>query len=371
MRVASIDTIRVRADLSVPRGPSVLTYHSRESLFIKLTLDDGTVGWGETYATAGVEATIHDALAPLLVGASALDSRRWHAQMLRATFENGFAIGGVDLALQDAAGKALGLPVHRLHGGAVRATVQAYASLPGYFDDRMPEDHWVDEAQALVLQGFRAMKFRVGRFPPAHELRVLAAVRDAVGPDIKLMADGNAAYSPALAQQMAPGLRELAFDWFEEPLPQSGYLGYPVLRGEIDLPLAGGEGLQSRHAAYHALQRGCFDIVQPDVSICGGIAEVLFIGELARMTAVRCIPHCWGGAVMLAATLQVAALLPEPARLPLADAPMLEFDVTENPFRAEISPSETFRLVDGCVAVPTEPGLGVQVDEAALRHYAL
>jgi D-galactarolactone cycloisomerase len=319
----------------------------------------------------GVETTIHDVLAPLLVGANPLDSRGLHAQMLRATFENGFAVGGVDLALQDAAGKALGLPVHRLHGGAVRETVQAYASLPGYFEDRPPEDHWVDEARALVDQGFRAMKFRVGRFPPAHELRVLSAVRDAVGPDIKLMADGNAAYSPALAQRMAPGLRELGFDWFEEPLPQPGYLGYPQLRNELDLPLAGGEGLQSRHAASHALQRGCFDIVQPDVSICGGIAEVLFVGELARLTAVRCIPHCWGGAVMLAATLQVAALLPEPARLPTADAPMLEFDVTENPFRTEVSPAPTFQLTDGHVAVPSSAGLGIDVDEAALRRYVV
>ncbi len=371
MRIAALETLKVRAELSTPRGPSVFTYRWRESLFVKLTLDDGTVGWGETYPMAGVEDAIRTSIAPLLLGADPLDSRRLHAQLLLATFDNGFAVGGVDLALQDAAGKALDLPVHRLHGGAVRDAVQAYASLPGYYEDRPPEDHWVDEAQALVQQGFRAMKFRIGRFPPARELRVLTSVRNSVGPDVKLMADANAAYSPALAQRMAPGLRELDFDWLEEPLPQSGYLGYPEMRASLDLPLAGGEGLQSRHAAHHALQRGCFDIVQPDVSICGGIADVLFIGEHARMTAVRCIPHCWGGAVMLAATLQVAALLPEPARLPTADAPMLEFDVTENPFRNVTSPSDAFRLVDGCVAVPTGPGLGIDVDEPALRRYTV
>jgi len=137
------------------------------------------------------------------------------------------------------------------------------------------------------------------------------------------MADANAAYSASIAQRMAPLLAELDVDWLEEPLPQTGYLGYPELRSKLPLALAGGESLQSRTAAHAALERGCFDIVQPDVSICGGIGEVVFVGELARMSGVRCIPHCWGGAIMLAATLQAAAVLPEPTRLSGADAPML------------------------------------------------
>jgi D-galactarolactone cycloisomerase len=170
---------------------------------------------------------------------------------------------------------------------------------------------------------------------------------------------------------MAPGLRELDFDWLEEPLPQSGYLGYPELRARLDLPLAGGESLMSRPAAYHALTRGCFDIVQPDVSICGGIAECLFIGEMARLSQVRCIPHCWGGGVMLAATLQVAALLPDPSKLPGMDSPLLEFDVTENPFRTELCVGNPFELNDGYVTLSDAPGLGIEIDESALRRYAV
>jgi D-galactarolactone cycloisomerase len=371
VKVATIELFPVHAELSAPRGPSVFTYHQRETLFIKVTTDSGLVGWGETYRMGGVESALRDVLTPLVVGRDPLDSRRLHQQMLMATFDNGFAVGGLDLALHDVWGKALGVPVHALYGGAVRQRVMAYASLPGYYVDRSPQAHWVDEANALVEQGFRAMKFRIGRFAPRVELPVLAAVRDAVGHDVALMADANAGYSPAITRKMAPGLRELDFDWLEEPLPQSGYLGYPELRAKLDLPLAGGEGLTSRAGAYTALNRGCFDIIQPDVSICGGISECLFIGELARLSQVRCIPHCWGGGVMLAATLQVAALLPDPSKLPGADSPMLEFDVTENPFRTDLCAGDPFRLRDGRVALPDTPGLGIEVDEAVLRRYAV
>jgi D-galactarolactone cycloisomerase len=117
------------------------------------------------------------------------------------------------------------------------------------------------------------------------------------------------------------------------------------------------------------LNRGCFDIIQPDVSICGGIAECLFIGELARLHAVRCIPHCWGGGVMLAATLQVAALLPDVSRLPGGDPPLVELDVTENPFRTELLVGDPFVLRDGYISLPSGPGLGVEVDESVLRRF--
>jgi len=117
------------------------------------------------------------------------------------------------------------------------------------------------------------------------------------------------------------------------------------------------------------VQRGCFDIIQPDVSICGGIGETLFIGELARMSAVRCIPHCWAGALTLAATLHVNAVLPEISRMPGNAPPLLEFDVTENPFRDDVVVGDPFVLRDGCVRVPDGPGLGIEIDEAALRRY--
>jgi D-galactarolactone cycloisomerase len=371
VRIARVEVFAVRVPLSTPRGPSILTYHARESLFIKLTTTDGLVGWGETYRVAGVEAAIRDGLAPLLVGHEACPSRRLHQQMLAATFDNGFAVGGVDLALHDVWGKALGQPVHALYGGAQRERVELYASLPGYYEDGPSlEQHWVDEAVALRERGFRALKLRIGRFAPQRELPALAAVREAVGPNLRLMADANAAYAPGTALRVASALRELDFTWLEEPLPQSGYRGYPELRQKMRVPLAGGEGLTTRWAANDALRRGCFDIIQPDVSICGGIAECLFIGELAQLSAVQCVPHCWGGAITLASTVQVVALLPDPSRLPGSEAPQVELDVTENPFRNGLLAGDAFEPRDGCFEVPSAPGLGVEIDESVLRHYA-
>lgn len=371
MKIVSVETFALHAEMATPRGPSILSYRARDAIITRITADSGLVGWGETYRTAGVEAAIRDVLAPLLIGEDPLDGRRLRQQMRSATFENGFAIGGVDLALHDLWGKALGVPVHVLYGGALRPRVEAYASLPGYFDDQPPEEHWPAEVTELAASGFRGMKLRVGRYSPERELPILREVRSAVAPTVKLMADGNAGYASGSALRMASGLADIGFTWFEEPLPQNGYIGYPELRAKFGLPLAGGESVMTRWQAHELLSRGCFDIIQPDVSICGGITECLFIGELASLSAVRCIPHCWGGGLMLAATVQVAALLPDLSRLPGAEAPVLEVDVTENPFRTDLLVGNPFSLRDGYVELPTGPGLGVEINEDVLQHYAV
>jgi D-galactarolactone cycloisomerase len=120
-----------------------------------------------------------------------------------------------------------------------------------------------------------------------------------------------------------------------------------------------------------ALRRGCFDIIQPDVSICGGITECLFMADLAQLSQVQCVPHCWAGAITLAATLHVASLLPDPSRMPGVDAPQVEFDVTENPFRDHVLAHNPFVLRDGALEVPNTPGLGVDIAEETLRRYAV
>lgn len=371
LTIASVEAFPVRAAMTRPRGPSILSYRERASLLVKVTTDDGLVGWGETYLLGGLVSLIRDVLGPLLVGRDPLQVRRLWRELSAATFENGFAVGAVDLALHDLWGKALGVPVHQLYGGAQRQRVQAYASLPGYEDDRGPEEHWVEETAALAARGFRAMKLRIGRYAPERELPLVRRVRETLPADARLMADGNAAYTLPTAVRVGQALHELGLAWFEEPLSQLGYHGYPELRSKLDIALAGGEGLQTRAAFADLLGRGGVDIVQPDVSICGGITECLFVADLARLSAVQCIPHCWGGAVMLAATVQVVSVLPDPSRLAGSESPLVELDVTENPFRDELLRSGPIVLRDGCLEVPTAPGLGVEVDEAVLRRYAV
>lgn len=351
-----------------PRGPSILTYSERSSLFVKIATDEGLVGWGETYLLGGADRLVGDVLGPLLMGRDPRDVRGLHRQLASASFYNGFALGAVDIALHDLWGKAVGVPIHRLYGGALRERLPIYTSLAGYDDERDLEDVWMDETTALAQQGVRAIKLRIGRYPPARELAAIARVRAVLPDSVRLMVDANAAYSLSTAMRVGAALADLGIAWFEEPLPQHGHHGYPELRQKLALPLAGGEGLQTRAEFSSLLGRGAVDIVQPDVSICGGIGECLFVAELAELSAVQCIPHCWAGAVTLAATMHVVSLLPDGSRLPGAEPPMVEFDMTENPFRDEVS-RVAFDRRDGWVDVPTQPGLGIEVDESALRRY--
>jgi D-galactarolactone cycloisomerase len=248
--------------------------------------------------------------------------------------------------------------------------VLAYASAMNYTHGIEPEKQYPDEARELVKRGFRAMKMRVGGRPLEHDLAAVAAVRAAVGPGVLLMADGNGGYTYASALRMAREMERLNYFFFEEPLPEGNghYEGYEKLAEKLTIPLAGGEVIDSRATAKDLLMRRVFDVIQPDVSICGGVSESLFIAEMARLHGVRFVPHCWGGAVTLAATLQVAAMLPNPDLSMTPEQPLLELDVYENPFRDKIV-KQPFQLKGGYVDVPTGPGLGVEVMEDALPQY--
>jgi D-galactarolactone cycloisomerase len=197
---------------------------------------------------------------------------------------------------------------------------------------------------------------------------VAAKVRDAVGPDVKLMADGNGAYTVSSAVRMGRELEALDFYWFEEPTPQPNYAGYETLCQRLDIAIAGGECLASRGEALGLLRRQAFDIIQPDVSLCGGVAECLWVAETARLFGVPAMPHCWGGAVVIAAALQVLSLLPDASYARTTEPPMLELDMIENPMRDELL-TRKLSMRDGHLDVPAGPGLGVEIDEEAVRRF--
>jgi D-galactarolactone cycloisomerase len=370
LRITSVETIHVRRTLARPTGPAGAFNAARQSLLVKIATDGGLIGWGETYALAGVRSAIDTVLTPLLLGRNPLDRRQlWQAQW-DATFGNGFAVGGTDIALHDLCGKALGVPVHQLYGGAQRERVPVYASGLCYFPEVDPASYWVDEACELARRGYRAIKMRIGRYAPDHELPLVRRVREALPANVKLMVDAWGSYTPPTALRVGRELEQLGVYWYEEPLPQAGYAGYAALCASLELAVAGGETLQSRSAFKELIDTHAVDVVQPDASICGGIGEVLFVADLARLASIQCAPHSWNGAIMNAATLHIAALLPEPTRMPGNDIPMLEFDTTENPFMTD-ELVQPLTLLDGCFAVPTEPGLGIEVDEERMRACAV
>ena len=169
------------------------------------------------------------------------------------------------------------------------------------------------------------------------------------------MADGNGAYDLADSRRLGAALEGLGFRWLEEPLPTDDYLAYAPLAGELSIPLAGGEILESAADTEPYLRAGSFDLVQPDVSICGGIGGVLEIAAAARDAGRFAVPHACSGAIALAATLHILAVLPVPPDAPKWAEPILEHDVGENPIRTDIL-TEPLTLDDGWMTIPDGPG---------------
>ena len=374
LKITSVKTYHLRARLKRPSGASVSVplAKSRESLLIKIETDQGLVGWGETEPISGARGTIDNHLAPRLVGRNPLEYRRLWRELWGPNFGNGLAVGGIDTAINDLRGKALNLPVAELFGGRFRDRVPVYVSALNYVEEPEIEEEYPRVAAEMVARGHKAIKMRLGRYSVAREARVAAKVRDTVGPDIKLLADGNGAYTQGSALRMAHVLNELGFAFFEEPLPQvtPHYTGYEQLRRKMPLPLAGGEGLDSRAAGKALLERGCFDIIQPDISLCGGLGEALFIAELAALSGIRCVPHCWGGDIVIAASAHLLSLLPEPHWGLPTDTPLLEIDQGENPWRGGLA-IEPLVVNDGFIAVPRKPGIGIDINEEVVRRYAV
>ncbi|MEO6004841.1 MAG: mandelate racemase/muconate lactonizing enzyme family protein [Opitutus sp.] len=371
MKITAVKTFLLKHPMSRPTGPANHYYKVRTTLIIKLETDEGVSGWGETVALGGVRTLIDEQYAPLLLGRDPVANRATLRELWGQNFGNGMAIGGVSIALDDLRGKALGLSVSDLYGGRLRNQVPAYASAMNYIEGERPVDYYPREAEQLAADGFKAMKMRIGGQSMRDDLAAAMAVRKAVGPEIKLMADGNGAYALGSAIQMGRELERLEYYWFEEPMPQSSpnYAGYEVLTSKLDIPIAACEGLTTRSMFRDAINRRAMAIVQPDVAIAGGIGECLFVAEMARLSGMQCMPHCWAGGLVIAASVHLLSLLPDASWGRATEVPMLELDYVENPFRTELMATR-IELRDGLVTVPTTPGLGVEVDEERLHYYA-
>jgi len=371
MKITAIKTFLLKHPMSRASGPSSFYYRTRTTLIIKVETDEGVSGWGEAVAFAGIRAIIEEHYAPILIGRDPRAHRVIWRDLWGPNFGNGIALGGIEIALDDLRGKAMGLSVAELYGGRLHARVPAYASGMNYIEGEDPAVHYPREAAALVAQGYRALKMRIGGQSVRDDLVAIKAVRQAVGPEIKLMADANGAYTLGTAMTMGRELEQLDFYWFEEPMPQSTtlYAGYEVLTGKLDIPIAACEGLTSRGLFKEAIARRAMDIVQPDVAIAGGIGECLFVAEMARLWGIQCMPHCWAGGLVIAASAHLVSLLPDASWSRSAEQAMVELDQVENPFRDGLL-AKPLEIKDGFLAVPTGPGLGVEVDEEKVKFYA-
>ena len=335
---------------------------TRESLLVRVADGDGVVGWGETFPAAGARGAA-EAMAVALIGR---DPDHAAADLAARDGLHRWALGAVAVAVDDLRARRRGIPLGELYRPRLRDRVEAYASSRGYAGATAAAG-WHEEARLMHDAGFRAMKFRIGRYPVAEEVAAVGeVVRD--GPPFEWMADANGAYGFDDALRVGRAFEELGLRWFEEPLPTVDYPAYAPLAAALDIPLSGGEIIERPSLAEEPLAARAFDIMQPDVSICGGVAPLLEIADRAAGHGVAVIPHACNGGVLLATTLQVLAVLPTVASSG-PGRPILEYDVGENPLRTDVL-AEPIPVVDGWVSIPDRPGLGIDVDEAVVRRLA-
>lgn len=287
------------------------------------------------------------------------------------------ALSALDIALWDLCGKARGLPVWALLGGRFRDRVRAYAT--GFYyqgDDPAPrlEDQLIAvraEAERDVAEGFGAVKVKIGLMAPTDGLARVAAVREAIGPDRLLMVDANHAYRAHTAVRVAQGLEAHDVYWFEEPVLPEDLDGYLQVKAATTIAIAGGECEHTRYGFARWFTSRALDIAQPDPCCAGGISETRKIATMADTFGVQCLPHVWGSGISIAAGLQVLATLPPSPHtahpIPPYNEPLLEWDSTRNPLRTDLL-TAPFALKQGCIGVPSGPGLGVAVDDAVVRR---
>jgi D-galactarolactone cycloisomerase len=350
-------------------------YTTRASCIVEVVTDAGITGWGECYGPAAVNKTIIESqYRQRVIGRDPFDVEVVWEDLYNRIKDYGLtgmtiaALSGIDIALWDIMGRAVGKPIHKLIGGAHRTEVTAYATGLYFIDmDRLVEEA-VEEAQDFAAQGFRAIKMKIGLGDPKLDLRRIRAVREAIGPDVKLAVDANHCFTVPQAIRLGRAMEELDILWFEEPISPEDHEGYVEVTRALDMAVAGGENDFTRWGFRDVIARKAMDIVQPDVCAAGGISECRKIAAMASAHGVECVPHAWGSAIGLAATVQFLAALPDtpPAFRPMS--PMLEFEQTPNPLRDHLA-LEPIVQRGGIVRVPDGPGLGIEVDREVLVRY--
>lgn len=361
MKIVEVRTYSPVYPVKDPFSNAMRTTRERAFGLVEVVTDAGISGWGE-----GAMAPPRKALDAHVVGRNPFDVEViWERLHQQGT--DPAAISAVDIALWDVMGKALRQPVYQLLGGAFRTRVQAYAT--GLFRRERPDRTvaLVDEARGYVDEGFRAMKMKVG-FGPDYDIRNVAAVRRAIGDDVLFAVDANCGYDRGSAITVGQEMAKQNLLWFEEPISADDVEGHIEIRRAINLRIAGAEQLRGRWAFRRMIQERALDIIQPDVCVCGGFTEFRKIAAMASANHVRVIPHMFGTAIRLAATLHLLAALPDSPRALEPFPTLLEYDMSENALRTELA-REPIRHREGIVDVPQGPGLGIEIDRDVLQRY--
>lgn len=364
-----IDDVRViLADIPVtrPHHMSFTTLEAVNFVFVKITTTDGLAGWGEAACLGGptwseesaesVAATVEHYIAPWLIGRDAAGLEALRLEMARRVQGNPFARAAVEMALWDWNGRALGVPVHRLLGGKVRESVPLSWSLAV-----TAEDAEVTEARALVARGHRIFKIKTAAHSVARDVERVRRIREAVGPDVSLRVDANQGWDRPTALRAIRAMEPYGLDFVEQPVPRWDLEGLALVGKSVGVPIMADESCFTAHDALAIARAGGVSILGLKVTKSAGLLGTLAVARVAEAAGMTCYVGC-----MIETSLGTAAYL----HVALATASvtwgcelfgplLLQGDVVRHPVR----------YADGAILALDGPGLGVEVDEAALAAW--
>lgn len=352
----------------------VVDFYRTNLIFVLLHTDEGLTGVaeatleGQEHAVRGAVSLLTDAV----IGRDPSQITRIVYELNRDAYWRGgpvtmTALSAVETALWDIKARSLGVSVAELLGGRFRDRVRAYAN--GWFSAAKTPEDFAEAAVATVKQGFRGLKWdpfeaadlTVETKDLRRMLEPVAAVREAVGDDVDLFIEGHGRFDVPTAIRVARELEQFSPIFFEEPCPPDGIDALIEIRSKSPVPIAAGERWFGRSAFVPALTRGAVDYVQPDVTHAGGLSELSFISTLAAQQYIPFAPHNPSGPLSTAATLQLAAALP--------NFRYLEIMAVDVPWRKEISDEALVLTPEGDIMIPDAPGLGIELDLEAIAEH--
>ena len=339
--------------------------------FVKVTTDDGLVGWGETTLEGKPKSTSSavEELADYLIGKDPLRIEHHWQHIYRSAFFRGgpilmTALSGLDQALWDIAGKHYGVPVYELLGGPVRDRIRVYAhwGIHDLSDEGLDEAkkrlNWLQKSNYTAFKTGPGGKWR-GHEPPAvidEFVKRAYLMREWVGPNIELAFDFHGKMTPALAIEICHEIKGMRPLFVEEPVPQENVDALKQVSDNVPFPIATGERLLSRWEFREVFEKQAVAFIQPDGSHAGGITELKKIANIAEVYYIHVLPHCAIGPVAFTACMHVDAVIPN-----FLAQEQIDQGLGEGMFK------DPWQVVDGHIELPTKPGLGFEMDEQAVE----
>jgi len=363
LKIVEVEAIPIRIPLKKPFTIAVGTLTHCNHVLVRMTDDNGRVGWGETttflevygYDQKSLCRALTDHLIPAVKGMDPHDLALIHQRMDQVMPNNLMAKAGIDFAIHDLLAQAVEQPIHALIGGKRLDRIPLICGI-----DIMPADQAIEIALEMVNQGYRTVKIKIGKDPRADIERV-KSVRKAVGDEIKLRVDGNCGYDRDMAVRTFSRMEEYGLEWIEQPLPAWDLDGMAMLADRLDTPIAVDESMYTPYNAQHCIALGAADIVNIKIVKCGGIYRSQKIAALCAAAGVPCF---LGGCIETTPGTAAAAHFYAATPNIISAAEIYGSD-----HYVDDIVKEKFTIDHGELRLPLMPGLGVVIDEEKVSRY--